>query len=325
MTKVEKVAGIDISKYSLDVCVITGESERQRSFTNDLQGFKELYDWIGQEMHCVMEVTGPYYLRVASYLHLKGLRVSVVNPLVIKRFCQMRLIRAKTDKADAKMIALYGLSETLVAWSVPDDCIITLQQLDGIGEQLSKQYTALHNQLEAFTHSGAMQKQVKQFLLKAIRDTGKQQAVIQTHIDDLIARHYSDLMKNLTSIPGLGKKTATVLIVLTGGFKKFSSAKQLSAYVGLAPRIFQSGTSVKGRSRICKMGMSRVRALLYLCAWSAKRCNKACKELYERLLAKGKAKRAALIAVANKLLKQAFAIAKSNQCYTINYSKNICL
>lgn len=319
MTKVEKVAGIDISKDFLDVCIITKQGERQSRFTNDSKGFEQLKTWISEGTHCVMEVTGPYYLRVATYLHLKGFTVSVVNPLVIKRFSQMRLIRAKTDKADARMIALYGLSEGLQLWSVPDDCIITLQQLDAISEQLSKQHTALQNQLEAFAHSGRMQKQVKQFLLKAIRATEKQRECIEKQMNDLIIGHYSEMMANLTSIPGVGKKTAMVLIVLTGGFKKFASAKQLSAYVGLAPRIFQSGSSVKGKSRICKMGMSRIRALLYLCAWSAKRYNKACRDLYERLITKGKARKAALIAVTNKLLKQAFAIANSNQPYNPAY------
>lgn len=325
MTKVEKVAGIDISKDFFDVCAITKENERQRRFTNDVRGFEEFKSWISEDTLCVMEVTGPYYLRVATYLHLKGFTVSVINPLVIKRFCQMRLIRAKTDKADAKMIALYGLSEPLQLWSVPDDCIITMQQLDAISEQLSKQRTALHNQLEAFTQSGAVKKQIRQFLVKAIRAIEKQQACIEKQTDTLIMEHYLEMMKNLTSIPGLGKKTAMVLIVLTGGFKKFTSAKQLSAYVGLAPRIYQSASTVKGKARICKMGMGRIRALLYLCAWSAKRCNKACKELYERLIAKGKARKAALIAVANKLLKQAFAIANNNQPYSLTYSKKIFL
>lgn len=319
MTKLEKVAGIDISKDFLDVCVITSEGERQSRFTNDIRGFEEFKTWISEGTLCVMEVTGPYYLRLASYLHLKGFTVSVINPLVIKRFCQMRLVRAKTDKADARMIALYGLSEPLQVWSVPDDCIITLQQLDGISEQLSKQCTALRNQLEAFTRSGAVKRQVKQFLVSAIKATEKQQACIEKQTQDLIVKNYSEMMKNLISIPGLGKKTAVVLIVLTGGFKRFTSAKQLSAYVGLAPRIYQSGSSIKGKARICKMGMSRVRALLYLCAWSAKRYNKACRELYERLIAKGKARKAALVAVANKLLKQAFAIANSNQPYSLTY------
>ena len=108
------------------------------------------------------------------------------------------------------------------------------------------------------------------------------------------------------------------LIVLSGGFTKFENAKQLCSYIGLSPRIFESGTSVRGKSRICKMGMSRIRAMLYVCAWSAKKCNKACKEFYNRLIEKGKPKKVALIAVANKLLKQAFAIAKSDNYYSEN-------
>jgi transposase len=120
----------------------------------------------------------------------------------------------------------------------------------------------------------------------------------------------------LTTIPSLGNKTAAMLIVLTDGFKKFSSHKQLSAYVCISPRIFEAGSSIRGKTKVCKMGMSRIRALLYLCARSAKRCNRACKELYDRLLAKGKAKKQALIAVANKLLKQVFAIAISNKKYS---------
>ena len=153
----------------------------------------------------------------------------------------------------------------------------------------------------------------------------QQQRNIASRIDLLITKHHAALMQSLTSIPGMGKKTATMLIVVSDGFKKFASAKQLSAYVGLSPRIYQSGSSVKGRARICKMGMSRVRTLLYLCSWSAKRYNNACRELYERLVTKGKSKRLALIAVANKLLKQAFAIATTNTFYNDHYKKNICL
>ena len=95
--------------------------------------------------------------------------------------------------------------------------------------------------------------------------------------------------------------------------------------MGISPRIFESGSSIRGKTKVCKMGMSRIRALLYVCAWSAKRCNKACKDLYDRLLKKGKAKKQALIAVANKLLKQAFAIAINNEKYIANYVKKTCL
>ncbi len=136
--------------------------------------------------------------------------------------------------------------------------------------------------------------------------------------------HYAEMLANLQSIPGLGKKTAMMLIVLSGGFSRFDDYRKLSSYLGLCPRIFESGSSVKGKARICKMGMSRIRAMLYICSWSAKRCNKACRELYQRLIAKGKAGKMALIAVVNKLLKQAFAIATQKTKYNENYSNIIC-
>ncbi len=143
-------------------------------------------------------------------------------------------------------------------------------------------------------------------------------------MEGLSTQYYAEMLEDIKSIPGLGKKTAMALIVLSGGFERFDDYRKLSSYIGICPRLFESGTSVKGKARICKMGMSRIRAMLYICAWSAKRCNKACKELYERLVAKGKAKKLALIAVANKLLKQAFAIATQKTKYNENYSNIIC-
>lgn len=324
MTKVN-VAGIDISKKFFDVFMIAGGEHQQKQFSNDAAGIKAAAQWLKKEVHCVMEVTGCYYMRLALYLHQHGFRVSVVNPLVIKRFSQMRLIRAKTDKADANMITQYALTEQPEPWTPPQQYSVTLQQLDGISEQLSKQHTALTNQLEAFTQSGMMEKGTKQFLHKSLKLIRQQQHSVEKKTDELIRKYHGEMITCLTTIPGLGNKTAAMLIVITDGFKKFSSHKQLSAYVGISPRIFESGSSIRGKAKVCKMGMSRIRALLYVCAWSAKRCNKACKELYDRLLQKGRAKKQALIAVANKLLKQAFAIAISNEKYIDNYVKNTCL
>lgn len=147
---------------------------------------------------------------------------------------------------------------------------------------------------------------------------------INKAMEALAGKHYAEMLSNLESIPGVGRKTAMALIVLSGGFERFDGYRKLSSYIGICPRLFESGTSVKGKARICKMGMSRTRAMLYVCSWSAMRYNKACKELYERLLAKGKAKKLALIAVANKLLKQAFAIATQKTKYNENYSNIIC-
>ena len=127
------------------------------------------------------------------------------------------------------------------------------------------------------------------------------------------------MLTRLQTIPGLGKKTAVMLLVATNYFKNFETASQLCCYAGLTPVIRQSGTSVKGKPRISKIGNPKLRNLLFMCAFNACKCNKACKELYERIVAKGKSKKLALIAVCNKLLKQAFAIAKSGLCYDENY------
>ena len=119
----------------------------------------------------------------------------------------------------------------------------------------------------------------------------------------------------LRTIPGIGLKTALFLIVVTDGFKKFENAKQLCSYVGITPTIRESGSSVRGRSRISKVGNRKLRNLLFMCSMSAYKQNKGCREIFVRITNKGKSKKLALIAVSNKLLKQSFAIAKSGLPY----------
>lgn len=305
MTKLNISAGLDISKDFFDVSIFSdGIVTRSAKFSNDQSGFVQLKSVLPKNAHCIMEATGPYYLRLACWLHKEGFTVSVVNPLVIRRFAQMQLRRVKTDKADAAIIAEYGYLQQPQVWTPPAQYVVKLQQLDTLKQQVIRMLTALTNQFEAFSAGGMMDKDIK-------AETNKMIAQQQRMLERL------EELSNLTSIPGIAKKTASVLITVTGGFTRFHNAKQLCAYVGMSPRIYESGSSIKGKSRICKLGMSRVRALLYLCAWSAKKHNKACAELYQRLLAKGKAKKLALVAVANKLLRQAFAIATGNKPYLI--------
>jgi transposase len=317
--------GIDISKSFFDVAVAEAHGYRYYKFDNNDSGFSALLKILPEGSIVVMEASGPYYLRLACYLSGKGIAVSVINPLVIRRFCQMRMSRAKTDKKDARMIAEYGSSEKPGLWQVPQEHVIALQQMETLLTGLHKEYTATSNQLESFTSSGMLDKRLEKLIKKELKH--KQELIDQltVEMEELAKKHYARMLADLESIPGMGRKTAMMLIVLSGGFSRFDDHRKLSSYIGLCPRIFESGTSVKGKARICKMGMSRIRAMLYLCSWSAKRCNKACADLYERLLAKGKAKKLALIAVANKLLKQAFAIATNKTTYNENYIKNICL
>ena len=134
---------------------------------------------------------------------------------------------------------------------------------------------------------------------------------------------HQDLLTRLESIPGLGRKTSLMLIVLTDGFNRFETASALCSYSGLTPTIRQSGSSIKGRPRISKMGNPKLRNLLFMCSFTACKYNKACKAIYDRIVAKGKRKKLALIAVCNKLLKQAFAVAKSGLIYDQNYRSTL--
>lgn len=312
--------GIDISKLFFDVFM----ADHHYRFDNDTPGFDDLLKLLNADSRVVMEASGPYYLRLACYLHCRGIMVSVINPLVIRRFSQMRMSRAKTDKKDARLIAEYGALTKPNRWVPPQKHIIDLQQLEATVAALIKQQTCLNNQLESFIHSGMLDKRLERTLRKELIHLHKLILGLTARMQQIVEEHYSQMLNNLKSIPGIGKKTAMMLIVISGGFERFDDHRKLSSYIGICPRIFESGSSVKGKARICKMGMSKIRASLYVCSWSAKRCNKACRDLYERLLAKGKAKKLALIAVANKLLKQAFAIAKTKSKYQQNYSLNTC-
>lgn len=320
MTKNKNYIGIDISKLSFDVAIkIENEKYSHFKFSNDNEGFIKFSALLNQDYAiCVMEASGPYYLKLATFLFTKKISVCVINPLVIRRFSQMRMSRTKTDKKDAVMIAEYGKSQTPHLWKPEAAYVLEIKQMHAYVEQMNKSRTGLIRQREAFKYNSVESLALRESLEKMILSLETEIALIENKMIAIIKDQHNELFQQLNSIPGIGKKTAMLLIVISGGFTKFENARQLSSYVGISPRIFESGTSVKGKSRICKMGMSRIRAMLYVCSWSAKKCNNACKELYDRLVEKGKAKKIALIAVANKLLKQAFALASKNEYYLQN-------
>ncbi len=125
--------------------------------------------------------------------------------------------------------------------------------------------------------------------------------------------------KNSRIINNRNLKDYSCFIGVKTGFKKFENAKQLCSYAGITPTIRESGSSVRGRSRISKVGNRKLRNLLFMCSMSAYKQNKGCKEIFERITNKGKSKKLALTAVSNKLLKQSFAIAKSGLPYDETY------
>jgi transposase len=120
----------------------------------------------------------------------------------------------------------------------------------------------------------------------------------------------------VSSVKGIGKRAAAMLIVFTQGFQNTTSHRQRISFAGLSPTEYTSGTSIQGKPKICKRGGKPLRDVLYMCAMNA---NAACKALYERLRARGKTGKQALIAVCNKLLKQVFAVMKNNTLYQPNF------
>ena len=318
MKKYNNYFGIDISKDTFDVVI----EKEHHVYSNDKKGFTKFYKTIPNGSLCIMEYTGIYYINLAKFLYGKGISVSVVNPLRIKRFSQMNLRRNKTDKADARMIAMYGQQQEIKLWKPESKSIEQSKDVYQIMEQYIEFRAGLKNKLDGLKSKSAA-KELIQMIEKQIDKMSISIDKLQKKLDALINDYNPVMLKNLNSIVGIGQRTSTLLIMATNGFEGFDNAKQLCSYFGLAPTETVSGTSIKGSGKISKMGNPLVRKKIYMCSLQASRHNKTCLDLYQRLLAKGKAKKLALIAVANKLLKIVFAIAKSGLPYDKEYKPYI--
>ena len=316
MDKYKETFGVDISKEVFDVY---GSASGHCQYKNDLDGFGLFLGSLPKNSVVVMEATGYYHYRLAQFLYKNGICVSVVNPLSVKRFIQMKLAKVKTDKSDAKAICSYALSNELPLYNALTDVQAECLQLFRLMDSYLKKRTATKNKLHGEKALGIPSKYVYRSLMRELKHLDREVKGIENRLLELVKQDQQKQLTLLTSIPGIGTKTALFLVVITDGFSKFEKASQLCSYVGITPTIKESGSSVRGRSRISKVGNKKLRNLLFLCAFNACKHNKGCSMLYERILARGKSKKLALIAVANKLLKQAFAIVKSGLPYDENY------
>jgi len=320
MNKDIKYFGIDISQKVFDV---TDSDGNYYQFKNNELGFKKFSKLLDFNSYCVMEATGYYHYQLAYYLLETGFKVSVENPLSVKRYIQMRLSKLKTDKSDSKLICEYAMHVELKLWKGNSKEVQECLQITRALWVYTKQRTMLKNKLHGESVLGEPSKIVVRSLKRSLNQLDKTMQALEERLLFLVKDTHKDLFTRITTIPGIGRKTAIMLIVLTGGFERFSSASELCSYAGLTPMIRQSGSSVKGRPRISKMGNQKLRNLLFMCSFTACKYNKACRDLYERIVAKGKSKKLALIAVCNKLLKQAFAIAKSGLIFDATYKSTL--
>lgn len=310
---------MDIAKAKFDVARLADGKYRHRAFDNTPEGFARFAEWLagfGDASPAVcMEATGAYGVPLAECLVAQGFRVSVVNPAKIAAFAKSELSRAKTDKADAKLIARYCAVMRPPAWTPPPREIRALQALLRRVEHLLEMERMEKNRLD--TADPAIAGSIKAALaileqeLKTTRDT------IRRHIDD-----NPDLKRRrdlLASIPGVGAATAAWLLAILSEHYGFADAKQAAAHVGLAPAIRQSGQWA-GKTRISKTGDPMARKALYMPILSALQFNPAIRTFRERLKAQGKHGMSINCAAMRKLIHIAFAILKSGRPFDPNFA-----
>ena len=235
----------------------------------------------------------------------------------------MKLSKIKTDKSDSRLICEYAEQVELKLWQGNSKGQIECLQITRALSVYTKQSTMLKNKLHGEAVLGNPSKAVVGSLKRSLKHVQKEMETLEGKLLVLVKQAHQEVLTRIKSIPGIGNKTAVMLVVLTDGFERFNSGSELCSYAGLTPIIRQSGSSVKGRPHISKMGNQKLRNLLFMCSFNACKYNKACREIYERIVAKGKSKKLALIAVCNKLLKQAFAIAKSGVEYDDTYRSTL--
>jgi transposase len=311
--------GIDVSKDRLDVCLLRAVGRPQhKPFANAATGWAKMLRWLdhlapGADRHFALESTGSYSTQVASFLVEAGQRVSVLNPARIKYAALAGGSGNKTDKADAFVIADYCRKEDPPLWrqALPEVQVLValVRHRDALLEQLVQTKNRLAQPLLARPVQRSLQK-VARFLEAEIARVEQQ---IKSHIDNTPSLREDNA--RLQSIPGIGEIAAQQILAELPDVNQFASAQSAAAYAGLAPQEYQSGTSVKKRTRLSKRGNARLRCALYLPALSAIRFNPSIKAFYERLLENGKCKMAALGAAMRKLLMIAYGVLKNRQTF----------
>ena len=314
------ILGIDVSKKKFDVALLRGDKLRHKYFNNDQKGFQALSGWLSKQkadqVTACMEATGIYSEALSEYLFDQGYSVSVVNPSRIKGFAQSEMLRVKTDKVDATVIARFCAAIKPELWVPPAKNTRQLRDLVRRLESLNAMRQQERNRLEAVSELVA--DQVNKHLKFLEQEISIIKALIRQQIDDdPDLREKRDL---LDSIPGIGEATISTVLSEFSQIDRFKNAKALAAYVGVTPKIRESGSSVRGRSVMSKMGRSKLRKSFFMPALVALRYNPIIMALKERLTKAGKAKMAIVGAAMRKLIHIIYGVLKHKQPFRADYA-----
>ena len=324
VTGLKFYCGMDVSGDTLDVCYQLADGTFEwAKHSNSSAGFKQIWKLTGKRYHFVMEATGIYQLPFCFYLEQKKAKYSVLNALQVKRYIQMKLERNKTDKKDAFHICMYGIEHNPVCYQMPNQLYFECRALNNAIETITKEITAFKNKMHSLKRLDIDTKVISSAYKKVLKDLQEELKKLEAALYIKLEAWQPTLVQQVRSVVGIGKRATAILIVSTQGFAHTETYQQLISYAGLSPKEYSSGSSIRGRVRICKQGGALLRHTLYMCALNAKETNAACKALFDRLVAKGKNKKLAIIAVANKLLKQVFGVVRTGTLFYRKYYETL--
>jgi len=313
------VIGIDVSKNKLDFALLRNNKLKHKVFKNTSTGHQAVLKWLKankvDEAHACLESTNIYGDAIANQLYKAGYAVSIVNPARIKGFSQSELSRTKTDKCDASLIARFCAAMNPALWAPDPIEILELKAFVRRVEALMEMRHQEANRLDVAPEViiGDVEAHIV-YLDNEIEETKQR---IRKHIDN-----HPDLKKKkalLESIPGIGEATAAVILSEFSDVGQFKNAKCLAAYIGVAPKERQSGSSVRGRTMMSKTGRSQLRKAFFMPALVALRYNPILIEMKRRLTNAGKAKMAIVGAAMRKLVHLIYGVLKNGVPFDANY------
>lgn len=319
--------GIDVSKEKFDVCVLwQGQKICSEVFENIPKGVKQLLKHLKQldnfelsdAVFC-MEQTGYYCNHLLESLHEQGAVIWLESAVKIKQVNKFN--RAKSDRIDAQMIALYASKnqEDLKKWEPKREAVRQLKYLFALRSRLVKQKSQLLvplNEAKEYV-SKDLQKIEMRLMKDAIKGIEKALEKTEKEIDVLIGRdeNICHQFKLLTSIDSIGRVTAIYMIIATNEFKDFKCPKKFACYSGVAPFEHTSGSSLRGRTRVSHYANKTIKSLLHLAALSSVGHSREMREFYLRKVSEGKNKMSVINAVRNKLVLRMFAVIRDNRMY----------
>jgi len=321
--------GIDVSKLWLDFTVLNNElivfqfqtdntPSGIRLFVKKLQSLVD-FDWINA-VFC-MEHTGIYNSHILEFLSKKGANICLESGMQIKLSSGIK--RGKNDKVDALRIAQYSYKnrDELKLWKPRREIISQLSYLTTIRSRLINILKQLKTPIKESANyvDKKKYKQSIQLCKLSIKSTERDLADINKKIQEVIKADevLNRLFKIITSITGIGPVTATEVIIATNEFKSITTAKKFACYSGVAPFEHQSGSSIRGKTRVSRLGNKKVKTLLHMSSLVATTYNKEIREYYQRKVLEGKNKMSVLNAVRNKLILRIYACVNQNKFYDL--------